>query len=88
VIQIHRLSPADAERRRAKRRVYKKRKCERDRSVRTARASTTIREEFGTDAALTVLEGYDDLPDGAYFAVAEELGLSVEDFVGDDGNAK
>ena len=43
----------------------------------------TIRQRYGKEGARAVLDGMDDLPDGAYFAMAEELGLDVEDLIDD-----
>lgn len=35
--------------------------------------------------AKTFTEIFDDLPDGAFFAMAEEYGLDPEDFIDEEG---
>lgn len=48
------------------------------------RRKKTIAEECGVDAAIEVLDCIGgDLPDGAYFAMAEEMGLDPCDLATD-----
>lgn len=45
----------------------------------------TIKDKVGARAAKDVLDTVaDDLPDGAYLAMAEEFGLSTEDLCADE----
>ena len=36
---------------------------------------------LSTREALGLMEGFDDMPDGAFFAMANDLGLEPEDFI-------
>lgn len=45
----------------------------------------TLKQEVGRKAARETLDIMaDDMPDGAYFAMAEEMGLDIEDFIDDE----
>lgn len=51
----------------------------------SAKRKQTIKDRVGAKAAKDVLDTIaDDLPDGAYLAMAEEFGLDIDDLCADE----